>query len=500
MGTKKLGILFLFSVILAFAAGYFSSNLVENKMVIESDEIFEYITKAFDEYYYYDIESDEVYDAFIASMYAAVDSYALSNNDPYTRITAISTNISESSAESFVGMGVTFSFEDMNLRITDVYMESDLFGKIYPNDLIIGYIENDETTYFNDLDDHSDVINYFSGEVDDVKHILVKNPSSDDAYEVTFKLVEIHTSTAYSIDLNETSVSYIKIDEFSGYEENVSPGTNVVFNDALIALENDGLLNEDQTLIIDLRDNPGGDLTALNNQGTNLNPGITQLLLPKDLTAPVFSLIDKNESQTFYYGGLVLEKPYDIKVLVNENSASASEVLAAALSNYGYEVYGMPTYGKDVFQNSIYLNDIQNVRYYLTYTEGQWLYGDNLNVKDNPIPVIEIEQSGILSIDMPIYTHNLSYDMVSDDLMSYQAFLNEYFMLDEGSLLRTDGYYDMDTKNYVMQYQNEHGLEQTGEIDLITSQSIFLTYKEMTHDFTYDKQLMTLIEMIDEDA
>jgi len=500
MGTKKLGILFLFSVILAFAAGYFSSNLVENKMVIESDEIFEYITKAFDEYYYYDIESDEVYDAFIASMYAAVDSYALSNNDPYTRITAVSTNISETSAESFVGMGITFSFEDMNLRISDVYMESDLYTKVFPNDLIIGYVENDEITYFNDLDDHSDVINYFSGEVDDIKHILVKNPISDDAYVVTFKLVDINTSTAYSIDLNEESVSYIKIEKFAGYEENVSPGTNVVFNNALIALENDGLLNENQTLIIDLRDNPGGDLTALNNKGTSLNPGITQLLLPKDLTTPVFSLIDKNESQTFYYGGLATEKPYDIKVLVNENSASASEVLAASLSSYGYEVYGMPTYGKDVFQNSIYLNDIQNVRYYLTYTEGQWRYGDNLNVKDNPIPVIEIEQSGILSIDMPMYAYDLSYDMVSDELINYQKFLNEYFMLDEGSMLRTDGYYDMDTLNYVMQYQNEHGLEQTGNIDLLTAQSIFLTYKEMINDFTYDQQLMTLIEMIDEHA
>lgn len=499
MGTKKLGILFLFSVILAFAAGYFSSNLVENKMVIESDEIFEYITKAFDEYYYYDIDSEEVYDAFLASMYAAVDSYAESNNDPYTRITAISESISPSSAESFVGMGIEFAFEDQQLSVSDVYQDSDLFGKVFPNDLIIGYMENDVAIYFNDLDDHSDVINYFSGDEGDIKEIIVENPEGNIS-EISFVLAAFETPTAYSLDLGYEDVAYIKISEFAGYEQGVSPGTNYVFNDVLNALESQTLLDEDDTLIIDLRDNPGGDLTALNNKGTSLNPGITQLLIPYDLTTPIFSLVDKNQDASYYYGGLSEAKVYDIKVLVNGQSASASEVLAASLQTSGYSLYGMPTYGKGVFQNSIYLNDIQNVRYYLTYTEGIWQYGDGLNVETDPLMVNEINQTGILTIDMPIYEHQLMLDMVDETLVDYQMFINEYFNLDEGAMIRTDGYFDDDTKNYVMQFQQENQLEVTGSINLETAQYIFITYKTLVEDVTNDQQLMTLLEMIDSDA
>lgn len=499
MGTKKLGILFLFSVILAFAAGYFSSNLVENKMVIESDEIFEYITKAFDEYYYYDIDSEEVYDAFLASMYAAVDSYAESNDDPYTRITAISEQITPTSAESFVGMGITFAFEDHRLRVSDVYSDSDLFEKVFPNDLIIGYVENGNHVYFDDLDDHSDVINYFSGDEGDIKDIIVTNPDGIKS-EISFALTAFETPTAYSLDLGVEDIGYIKISEFSGYEQGITPGTNYVFNDVLNALEDEILIDENDTLIIDLRDNPGGDLTALNNKGTNLNPGITQLLLPYNLTTPIFSLVDKNQDATYYYGGLSEAKTYDIKVLVNQQSASASEVLAAALLTSGYQLYGMPTYGKGVFQNSIYLNDIQNVRYYLTYTEGIWQYGDGLNVETDPLTVTEIIQTGILTIDMPVYDHQLSFDMVDESLIDYQRFINEYFNLDEGSKIRTDGYFDDDTKNYVLQYQMEHALNATGEINLETAQSIFLTYKEMVDNVNNDQQLMTLLEMIDTDA
>ncbi|MGE4320838.1 MAG: S41 family peptidase [Acholeplasmataceae bacterium] len=495
MGTKKLAILFLFSVILAFAAGYFSSNLVESKMVIESDEIFNYITKAFDEYYYYDIDSDDVYDAFIESMYAVVDSYAANHNDPYTKITAVIPSVANKNVESYVGMGLDFYFDQNDLRVIDVDPTSDLYLKLYPYDLITGVMIDEQPIYFDDLASTDEVLTYLTGSVGDEKQIIVENPS-DETYTVDFMYQEILTPSAYAKDLGSNDIGYIKIDHFNGYEQGVSVGTNYVFNEVLNTLESSILEGENKTLIIDLRDNPGGSLTALTNQGTNLNPGITQLLLPYNLSQPLFSMVDKKDDVTTYYGGLSQLKPYDIKVLVNGNSASASEVLAASLSTYGYMLYGSNTYGKGVYQNSIYLNDIRNISYYLTYTEGVWNYGDNLNVSTDPLLVESLDQSGILTLDLPIFMKELSYDQVDSNLINYQKFFNTYFNLDEGSMIRTDGYFDQSTEDYIKQYQSEHGIPQSGKIDLETARFVYLDFKVMSSLLSNDIQLHSLITLI----
>jgi len=495
MGTKKLGILFLFSVILAFAAGYFSSNLVESKMVIESDEMFKYITKAFDEFYYYDIETDDVYDAFITTMYAAVDAYAQANDDPYTRITSVASDVTSSDAETFVGMGINFTYEDFNLRVNDVYATSDLFGKIFPNDLIVGVIEDDETIYFDLLDSTTEVLTYLDGEIGDEKEIVVENKDGVTSI-ISFEYVVIDTATTYSVDLGLEDVGYIKIDKFVGYEEGITVGTNYIFNEILKSLESTVLMDEEDTLIIDLRDNPGGDLTALNNLGTNLSPGITQLLLPYDANHSIFNLVNNEDEITEYFGGLTALKSYDIKVLVNENSASASEVLAASLNDYGYELYGYNTYGKGVYQNSIYLNEIQNVRYYLTYTEGVWNYQTDKNVMTDPLLVNQIDQEGILTLDLPVYEQTLFIDVVDNSLIDYQKFLNVYFDLDEGSKMREDGYFDQITKNWIELYQSEKGMTMTGELDILTSQAIYLDFKLLSSDISEDAQLQALLSLL----
>ena len=153
---------------------------------------------------------------------------------------------------------------------------------------------------------------------------------------------------------------------------------------------------EGKTLIIDLRDNPGA-LTALHNQGvSSLIPGIAQQLLPRNIVAPLFTMIPRSGTVQVFEGALSQLKPYDIKVLVNEHSASAAEVLAAALqSRGGYELYGRPTYGKGVYQNQLRLSDINGIRYSLIYTEGQWYYGDSLNVSTTPLDVNLINNTGI---------------------------------------------------------------------------------------------------------
>lgn len=496
MTNKKLAILFFLSVLLAFFSGYFSSTIIENQSSIYSSDMFTSITDAFEEFYYYDIDDEEVNRAFIASMEAIINQYAEDNDDPYTRLVAIPLNITPSDAESFEGLGITFVYNsDNELVIYDIMNESSVFGYIYPNDRIIGMMINDEEVMFADL--HQDeVTNYFDGVVDEVKELIVVDPDDNQfLVEATYK--EILTPTAYSIDLAKDDIAYIKITDFSAYERNVTLGTSQVFNQVLVELEQSILTDDTKTLIIDLRDNPGGALTALNNIDTSQPPGITQQLLVNNPSQPLFTMTDNGGEVTPYYGRLTAPKTYDIKILVNEHSASAAEVLAASLMSAGYELYGQQTYGKGVYQNTRFLQNILNVGYYLTYTEGTWEYGDGFNVMDTPLTVEEIEQTGMYAIDLPIYTGEVKRDEVGLSLSLYQNFFNVYFQYQDEDLLRTDGYFDMDTEVAITHFQQDMALTETGILDLATARAVFDYYKAQVGDITYDTQLQQLITLIE---
>jgi carboxyl-terminal processing protease len=271
-----------------------------------------------------------------------------------------------------------------------------------------------------------------------------------------------------------------------------------VFQDVLNILEEDTLIDEEDTLILDLRNNPGGALTALHNQGTQgLIPGITQQLLIKNVETPLFSMINKIDLREDYYGGLANAKAYDIKILVNEYSASAAEVLAAALSvNGGYELYGNYSFGKDVYQNTVLLETINTIRYYLTYTEGNWLYDGDKKISEFPLDVNIIEPTGYFGISNLYYEGNLSLDQVSSSLINFQKFLNVYFELEGISMIRTDGYFDQRTADYILLFQQEADLIETSMLDRQTANHMFNLLKTYQEDLAYDNQIVQVIDYI----
>ena len=496
MGSKKLALIFLVCVILAFISGMQFQRLEPpTEPGTQSDTMFEYITQTFKDYYYYDITDDEINQAFIAQMEAVVSTYGALNNDPYTRLVAQSIHSVPMDQEKFIGIGIQFQYEEKNLLVTNVYFQGPAYQKLYPNDLIIGLVINGQNMYFDELSNTSVVSSYLSGDLHEVKSFIVLNPDQEEVIvDITYE--EILTPTAYSLDLNEASIGYIKIEQFSSFQEGVTEGTSKVFNDALLLLEASILdgSNDDQTLIIDLRNNPGGALSALSNTGfRGLIPGIVQQLLVKT-DQPAFSMVNRLGEISSYDGGLTKEKPYEIVVLVNGRSASASEVLAATLSEVGgYELYGEPTFGKNVYQNTRFLQNINDINYSLTYTEGVWLYGDSKSVSTDPLPVNLIENHGYKTIGVPIYLELLERDDVSLSLIPFQEFLNVYY---PNEFIRTDGYFDLETENQIKNFQVEHGLVAHGIIDLQTAHKIYDLYLSFLNDWHYDQQLLTLIDTI----
>ena len=495
METRKLKIIFILALLLSFLLGYQVQTFFKNNEVSEPNNLYQEITSTLENYYLYDIDDQEKQQAFIDQIQAVVDSYALSNEDPYTRLTTYHKDYVSQDQEQYVGLGLTVVFEQDFFRIIDIDINGPSYQKLYPNDLIIGIHQNENDILFKDLN-QLQAQAYLAGNELETKTFIIKNPEDIKSYvDLTYQTILTPTAEGKIIDQN---TAYIKINKFSSYIKDVTEGTAKVFNDTLNAFEATVLNDSQKTLIIDLRDNPGGALTALHNSNNpKLIPGILQQLLKKDMNLPLFSMVDYQNNQTNYYGNLSYEKPYDIKILINENSASASEVFAAALNTYGYELYGKPSYGKDVYQNTAYLATIDDYSYYLTYTEGHWYYQDGLSVKDQPLDVNEIDQMGYYNIKNMIFEKEVNYDEVSSTLTSYQQFLNTYFDLTGVDKIREDGYFDQKTLDYLNMYQRENDLEVTNKLDIITAHFIYDQLLVFQNDDQNDWQLQSLLDMIE---
>lgn len=152
--------------------------------------------------------------------------------------------------------------------------------------------------------------------------------------ELTFNVEKADlTNIAISYQkLENTSIGYLKIEKFS---ENLDKQVSK----ALKKLENEGITS----LIIDVRDNVGGYLSAAEDTA--------ELFLSQGKV--IYSLETSNNTTT-YKDETKEKREYDIVVLINNSSASASEILAGALKeSYGATLVGQKTYGKGKVQQII---------------------------------------------------------------------------------------------------------------------------------------------------
>ena len=134
----------------------------------------------------------------------------------------------------------------------------------------------------------------------------------------------------------EDNIGYISVSEFDEV-------TYDQFSEALSSLENQGM----EGLVIDLRNNPGGNLDTVTD--------MLRLLLPE---GTIVSIRDKNGNteEITCDGENKFTKP--LAVLVNQYSASASEIFSGAVQDYGIgQIVGVTTYGKGVVQQLIDLED-----------------------------------------------------------------------------------------------------------------------------------------------
>lgn len=174
--------------------------------------------------------------------------------------------------------------------------------------------------------------------------IKVKRGEEEKSFEVENKKL-IMPAIDYSVS---DGVGYLKIETFSN-----TLGKQV--KDALSKMESENM----NSLVIDLRDNTGGYLSAATD--------VANLFLEKGKV--IYSLEGKDETKV-YKDETDEKRNYKVVLLFNDNSASASEILIAALQeSYGAKSVGIKSYGKGKVQQTHSLDDGSSLK----YTSARWL-------------------------------------------------------------------------------------------------------------------------------
>lgn len=149
--------------------------------------------------------------------------------------------------------------------------------------------------------------------------------------EISFLLTrEIIKLSSVSYELFSNGIGYIKISKFDS-------DSHLEFKDARLKLTADGA----KSFIVDLRNNPGGYV------GTAVN--IADQMMPK---GPVVHFQNQGKIVETIYAGGKGDLKIPVVVLINEGSASASEILAGAWKDSGVaKIVGTQSYGKGVAQH-----------------------------------------------------------------------------------------------------------------------------------------------------
>lgn len=436
----------LITFVLVVAASFYLGTFVNSTSAsTEVNATFNEVLNLLTENHYTQPEEEELWDA-------AIDGMIDSLGDPYTTYFDYEEyeTYQTGFGEDYVGVGVTVSYQD-DLVIIEAVKQSgpaDLAG-VLVNDIIVevdGKSVEGEGFY--------DIVGKVTGDVDTVVTLGLYRQGVEGTIQLTMTRSVIVNSTVSSeifVTEDGNTIGYIKVSTF-GDE------TAELFHDAIVDLESQNI----DGLVIDLRDNGGGHLTAVVSMLREFLINNGQEMFSTEYYS------DGNFHRTEYEAVNTERKDYEIVTLVNKNSASASEVFASSMQEQGdYPVIGTTTFGKGTMQIDQNLATTDNDSIHLTI--GKWITADNNWVHydggtDGVTPDVFIERS-VYEMAYKLFLFNneeLVFDTVDSRIKNLQIILN---LMDFGFDVREDGYFDQETKDAIMEIQTASGLTVTGNVD-----------------------------------
>ncbi len=258
--------------------------------------------------------------------------YVSGIDDKYSRYLTEEEYLTEQNDNSgtLVGLGLTIAEDESGyIRISEIASNSPATDSgLLENDIIIAIdgVDVKEIGFAESAD-------AMRGTEGSTVSLTIRREGKDTEYSFTRRSIEV---TTVESEMLGNYVGYIKI---SGFKQN----TSQQFIDALERLTANGATS----LIFDLRDNGGGLVSALSEC---LDP-----LLPEGVVATA-EYKDGHSETLVYSDASELNMP--MAVIVNENTASAAELFAASLRDFGKApLVGSQTYGKGVMQTTTELEN-----------------------------------------------------------------------------------------------------------------------------------------------
>ncbi len=301
-----------------------TSNVYDKEVEDKIDEINGFI----DAYFYFDIEEDKqeeaVYDGIMAglddpySVYYTADEYAdlmEENSGEYVGVGAVVTQGADK-AITIVRPIPGSPAEEVGLMAEDIVVQ-------------VGEVEITDQ-------DLTSVVDMIRGEEGTEIYIKVYRPSISDYVEFNVTRRVVENVTVYS-EILEDNIGYIQVQQF--YDNT---------DEEFIASVKDMESKDVKGIIVDMRDNPGGLLISVVNMcDFIMDEG--PILTTKDKYDRIIQKYDSTDEES-------LDIP--MVVLINGNSASASEIFAGAMKDTGKaELVGTTTFGKGIVQSVLPLSD-----------------------------------------------------------------------------------------------------------------------------------------------
>nr|WP_232713473.1 S41 family peptidase [Bacillus xiapuensis] len=377
--------------------------------------------------YYKDIDQDKLIEGAINGMLDSLD-------DPYSDYMneKEAKKFHENVSSSFEGIGAEIKEEDDAILIVSPIKGSPAEkAGLRPNDRIIG-IDGKSVQGMSG----SKALMMIRGEKGTKVKLKIQRAGSKEPLEITITRDKIPMETVYA-KMDRQKVAHIQITSFSDR-------TAAELKKAMKDLKAKGM----KSLVLDLRQNPGGLL----DQAVE----ITNMFVPEGKV--LFQVEDNAGKRQKFTSDSRPKFDLPVAVLVDNGSASASEIFAAAMKeSAGIPIIGEKTFGKGTVQTSEDFEDHSNIK----FTSAKWLTpkGNWIHKKGvTPNKIVKLPAYSNLTYVNP--DQELKLDSLSEEVKNAEKILAA-LGFNPG---KEDGFFDEATKAAVESFQTNAGIEVTGSI------------------------------------
>ncbi|WP_440137442.1 S41 family peptidase [Peribacillus frigoritolerans] len=407
--------------------------------------------------YYEEVDEEKLVDGAIKGMIKSLD-------DPYSAYMdkKEASSFDESISSSFEGIGAEIQEQDGKIMVVSPIKGSPAEkAGVKPNDIILS-VDGKSVEGLTS----SEAVLKIRGEKGTKVDLSISRAGESEPIELTIKRDTIPIETVYA-EMLDDGVAKIQVTSFSEH----------TVKELKTALEE--MSKKDMKgLVLDLRGNPGGLLDQAIEMASLFVPNGKVVLQVEDRSGKKEVFKSENDGE--------LKIP--VVVLIDDGSASASEIVAAAVSESAdIPLIGVKSFGKGTVQTAEPFKDGSNFKYtaakWLT-PEGNWIHKKGIK------PDINVKLPDYASLPYISPDKELKASDSSSEVKAAEEMLKEAGH-DPGKI---DGFFDEATKNAVTAFQREQKIKETGTIKDDTTVKLMQVIREKI--LKNDTQVKKAVEVL----